>query len=98
MPRHAKKQEQEAPERKTVRLPKKDQDKDPREEEWFHLPHCMDCGREIPVHMKNYTVKSAIGFGTSVVCPICASKSGNRLITPYISYDGLEEIRRMGGD
>ncbi len=98
MPRHAKNQEKEAPERKIVRLPKKERDQDPREEEWFHLPHCMDCGREIPVHMKNYTVKSAIGFGTSVVCPICASKPGIRLRTPYISYDGLEEIRLLGGE
>ena len=98
MPRHAKIQEQEAPEREIVRLPKKERDQDPREEEWFHLPHCMECGREIPVHMKNYTVKSAIGLGTSVVCPICASKPGIRLKTPYISYDGLEEIRRMGGE
>ena len=98
MPRHAKNQEQEAPERKIVRMPKKERDQDTREEEWFHLPHCMECGREIPIHMKNYTVKSGIGFGTSVVCPICASKPGIRLKTPYISYDGLEEIRRMGGE
>lgn len=98
MPRHAKNQEKEAPERKIVRLPKKERDQDTREEEWFHLPHCMECGREIPVHMKNYTVKSAIGFGTSVVCPICASKPGIRLKTPYISYDGLEEIRTLGGE
>ena len=98
MPRHGKIQEQEAPEMEIVRMPKKERDQDTREEEWFHLPHCMDCGREIPIHMKNYTVKSAIGFGTSVVCPICASKPGIRLKTPYISYDGLEEIRRMGGE
>lgn len=96
MPRHAKIQEKEAPERKIVRLPKKERDQDTREEEWFHLPRCMDCGREIPDHMKNYTVKSASGRGTLVVCPICASKPGIRLKTPYISYDGLEAIRRMG--
>lgn len=68
------------------------------EDEWFHLPRCMDCGRVIHEGTRNYTVKSAIGLGTSVVCPICASKPGIRLKTPYISYDGLEEIRRMGGD
>ena len=71
---------------------------DALEDEWFHLPQCMECGRMIPAQMKNYTVRSAIGLGTSVVCPICASKPGNRLITPYISYDGLEEIRRLGGE
>lgn len=98
MPRHAKKQEQETPVRETVRLPKMNQDKDLREDEWFHLPRCMDCGREIPDHMKNYTVKSASGRGTLVVCPICASKPGIRLKTPYISCDGLEEIRLLGGE
>ena len=98
MPRHKKNTEEETLERKTIQQQKIERDQDPREEEWFHLPHCMECGREIPIHMKNYTVKSAIGFGTSVVCPICASKPGIRLKTPYISYDGLEEIRRMGGE
>lgn len=98
MPRHAKKYDEEVLEKKTIRLPKKDQDQDPRGEEWFHLPRCMDCGREIPDHMKNYTVKSASGRGILVVCPICASKPGIRLKTPYISYDGLEAIRRMGGE
>ena len=98
MPRHKKNIEEETLERKTIQPQKIERDQDPREEEWFHLPHCMECGREIPIHMKNYTVKSAIGFGTSVVCPICASKPGIRLKTPYISYDGLEEIRTLGGE
>ena len=97
MPRHAKKQEQETPVRETIRLPKNERDQDPIEEEWFHLPHCMDCGREIPVNMKNYTIKLSNGL-TLVVCPICASKPGIRLKTPYISYDGLEAIRRLGGE
>lgn len=79
------------------RMPAKEALTDRREEEWFHLPHCMDCGREIPVHMKNYTVKLSNGL-TLVVCPICASKPGIRLKTPYISYDGLEAIRRLGGE
>ena len=96
MPRHKKKQEEETPKREAVPQLKEAQDQ--QDEEWFHLPHCMECGRVIPDHMKNYTVKSAIGFGTSVVCPICASKPGIRLKTPYISYDGLEEIRRLGGE
>ena len=77
---------------------KTEKPRDQLEDEWFHLPQCMDCGRKIPVTMKNFTVKSAIGLGTAVVCPICASKPGIRLKTPYISYDGLEEIRKMGGD
>lgn len=38
--------------------------RDHLEDEWFHLPKCMDCGREIPDGMKNYTVKSSIGLGT----------------------------------
>ena len=79
------------------RMPAKEALADQREEEWFHLPHCMDCGREIPVHMKNYTVKRSNGL-TLVVCPICASKPGIRMKTPYISYDGLEAIRRLGGE
>ena len=60
------------------------------------LPYSFD-QREIPVHMKNYTVKLSKGL-TLVVCPICASKPGIRLKTPYISYDGLEEIRTLGGE
>ena len=72
--------------------------RDHLEDEWFHLPRCMDCGRVIHEGTRNYTVKSAIGLGTSVVCPICASKPGIRLKTPYISYDGLKIIELMGGD
>ena len=81
-------------------MPKKktEKPKDRLEDEWFFLPKCMECGREIPVGMKNYTVKSSIGLGTKVVCPICASKPGNRLKTPYISYDGLKIIELMGGE
>ena len=89
-------------------MPRKKAEKPPRdrrEDEWFRLSECMECGRKIPNDLKNYTVKSSIGFGTAVVCPICASKPGIRLKTPYISYDGLKVIReleairarRMGG-
>lgn len=80
-------------------MPKKtEKPKDRLEDEWFFLTKCMECGREIPEGMKNYTVKSSIGFGTSVVCPICASKPGIRMKTPYISYDGLKIIELMGGE
>ncbi|MBO6093738.1 MAG: hypothetical protein J6P40_08975 [Oscillospiraceae bacterium] len=96
MPRHKKTHEEEVQERKINQQPEADPNQ--RDVEWFHLPHCMDCGREIPLHMKNYTIKSATGRGTLVVCPICASKPGIRLKTPYISYDGLEAIRRLGGE
>lgn len=97
MPRQKKNTEEKMLGRKTTQPHKMERDEDPREEEWFHLPHCMDCGRAIPVHMKNFTVKLSNGLAL-VVCPICASKPGIRLKTPYISYDGLEEIRLMGGE
>ena len=72
--------------------------KDSLEDEWFHLPHCMDCGRVIPDGVKNYTVKYRNRVPMAVVCPACATKGNVRVKTPYISYDGLKMIELMGGE